>query len=100
MGSIIKTLTMLLGEYDFEDNFLYDAVKKNMDSNFSVQILLLIFIAYGSLILMNVLVALMITKTDEQDAQISLIKQRIEEISGTTDVITRFFCRFFCRKQK
>ena len=49
---------------------------------------------------MNVLVALMITKTDEQDAQISLIKQRIEEISGTTDVITRFFCRFFCRKQK
>lgn len=40
---------------------------------------------------MNVLVALMITKTDEQDAQISLIKQRIEEISGTTDVITKFF---------
>ena len=39
---------------------------------------------------MNVLVALMITKTDEQDAQISLIKQRIEEISGTTDVITKF----------
>jgi hypothetical protein len=49
---------------------------------------------------MNVLVALMITKTDEQDAQISLIKQRIEEISGTTDVITRFFLGFFCRKQK
>ena len=49
---------------------------------------------------MNVLVALMITKTDEQDAQISLIKQRIEEISGTTDVITRFFLRMFCRKQK
>ena len=40
---------------------------------------------------MNVLVALMITKTDELDAQISLIKQRIEEISGTTDVITKFF---------
>ena len=49
---------------------------------------------------MNVLVALMITKTDEQDAQISLIKQRIEEISGTTDVITRFFLHMFCRKQK
>ena len=37
-SSIIKTLTMLLGEYDFEDNFLYDAVNKNMDSNFSVQV--------------------------------------------------------------
>ena len=37
-SSIVKTLTMLLGEYDFEDNFLYDVVKKNMDSNFSVQV--------------------------------------------------------------
>ena len=37
-SSVVKTLTMLLGEYDFADNFLYDVVDKNMDSNFSVQV--------------------------------------------------------------
>ena len=37
-SSVVKTLTMLLGEYDFADNFLFDEVKKNTDSNFSVQV--------------------------------------------------------------
>ena len=49
--------------------------------------MLLIFILYGSLILMNLLVALMVSKTDSERAEISLVTQRIEEISGTTNII-------------
>ena len=36
--SVIKVLTMLLGEFDFADNFLFDKVKKDGDSNFSAQV--------------------------------------------------------------
>ena len=32
VSSVIKVLTMVLGEYDFEDNFLYDNVKGNSAS--------------------------------------------------------------------
>ena len=51
------------------------------------QAMLLIFILYGSLILMNLLVALMVSKTDSERAEISLVTQRIEEISGATNIL-------------
>ena len=38
VSSIIKVLTMVLGEYDFEDNFLYDQVKVTNDGYISVQV--------------------------------------------------------------
>ena len=49
--------------------------------------MLMIFILYGSLILMNLLVALMVSKTDSEKAEISLVTQRIEEISGATNIL-------------
>ena len=51
------------------------------------QAMLMIFILYGSLILMNLLVALMVSKTDSEKAEISLVTQRIEEISGATNIV-------------
>jgi hypothetical protein len=47
----------------------------------------MIFILYGSLILMNLLVALMVSKTDSEKAEISLVTQRIEEISDATNIV-------------
>ena len=38
VSSIIKVLTMVLGEYDFEDNFLFDRVKVTNDGFISVQV--------------------------------------------------------------
>ena len=38
VSSIIKVLTMVLGEYDFEDNFLFDRVKATNDGYISVQV--------------------------------------------------------------
>ena len=37
-SSLMKTLSMMLGEYDLEDNFIYDQVKEKEGSNISVQV--------------------------------------------------------------
>ena len=39
--SLLKVLTMILGEFDFEDNFVYLNVKEKHGSNISVQFLLI-----------------------------------------------------------
>ena len=44
--SIMKTLTMMLGEFDFADNFLFDKVKKDGDSNFSVQVIFIYGVSF------------------------------------------------------
>ena len=38
VSSGLKTLTMMLGEFEFKDNFMYDEVKKFNGSNISVQV--------------------------------------------------------------
>ena len=37
-SSMIRVLTMMIGEYDFENSFLFDNVKENKDSRASVQV--------------------------------------------------------------
>ena len=39
ISSVIKTLTMMLGEFDFEENFVFNEVK---DSNYSVQVIVFV----------------------------------------------------------
>ena len=45
-SSVIKVLTMLLGEFDFADNFLFDKVKEDGDSNFSVQVIFIYGVSF------------------------------------------------------
>ena len=72
---------MLLGEFDFEDNFLWDKVKQTSGSNGSVQFMFILFIIYGSIILMNLITAWIVVKQrDATETEIILAKQRIEEI--------------------
>merc|ERR1739836_134532 len=56
---------MVLGELDFGGNFLFDTVKETGGATYSAQFLLVLFIVYGTLIIMNLLVALMVNKMDE-----------------------------------
>ena len=86
VASLLKTFEMFLGEVDFSDNFLYDNVKETEGANYSVQLMLIIFIIYGILIIMNLIVALMVNKMDSAEAEIILAQQRIEEISSMADV--------------
>ena len=86
VASLLKTFEMLLGEVDFSDNFLYDNVKETGGANHSVQIMLVFFIIYGILIIMNLIVALMVNKMNVAEAEIILAQQRIEEISSMADM--------------
>ena len=81
VASFFKVLTMILGEFDFQDNFVYDNVKEVKGSKWSIQILLIMFIVYGSLIIMNLITAWIVTnQTDQTD--VILARQRNQEISG------------------
>ena len=83
--SLLKVLTMVLGEFDFEDNFVYVKVKENHGSNLSVQVLLIFFIIYGSLIIMNLVTAwIVINQHEIRQTNVILAKQRIQELSGMT----------------
>ena len=85
--SVLKVLTMVLGEFEFEDNFVYEKVKENHGSNWSVQIMLVLFIVYGSLIVMNLMTAwIVISQRDTDETEVILVQQRIEEISGMAKI--------------
>ena len=86
VASVLKTFEMLLGEVDFSDNFLYDNVSATQGANYSVQTMLVFFIIYGILIIMNLIVALMVNKMNVAEAEIILAQQRIEEISSMADM--------------
>ena len=87
VASILKVLTMVLGEFDFTDHFVYDKVKENRGSNFSVQIMFVMFIIYGSMIIVNLITAwIVVNQRDAQDTEVILAMQRIEEISGMTNL--------------
>ena len=78
---------MVLGEFDFEENFIYDQVEEYKGSNISVQIIFVLFIFYGSMIIMNVITAWIVNNQKTAvDIDIILATQRIEEISGMTKI--------------
>ena len=98
VASFLKVLTMVLGEFDFEDNFVYDKVKEIHGSNISVQILFIVFIVQGSMIIMNLITAwIVVNQQDATETKLILAKQRIEEISGMTKITAGMNC--FQKKQ-
>ena len=85
VASVLKVLTMVLGEFNFEDHFVYDTVNQNKGSQFSVQIMFIMFIIYGSMIIVNLITAwIVVNQKDASDTDMILAKQRIQEISGIT----------------
>ena len=93
VASLLKVLTMVLGEFDFEDNFVYDKVTKIHGSNVSVQFMFIVFIVQGSMIIMNLITAwIVVNQQDATETKLILAKQRIEEISGMTQIMDVMKC--------
>ena len=85
-ASILKTVAMLLGEFNYEGRFLYDYVESIDGSQFSVQVLYVLFIVYGSVIVMNLITAWIVVNQRDANSEIILAEQQIEEITGSTEV--------------
>ena len=84
--SAFKVLVMLLGEYDYEDNFNYDQVEMYGGRNTSLQIIFVLFTLYGSVIIMNLLVAMFVNQLNMDEAEALLYVHKVEEISDVTDL--------------
>ena len=87
VASVLKVLTMYLGEFNFEGHFVYDKVNQTNGSQVSVQIMFIMFIILGSMIIVNLITAwIVVNQKDESDTDMILAKQRIQEISGIPKV--------------
>ena len=66
---------MVLGEFEFETHFYYDKVAEWHGQNVSVQILFVLFVVYGGIIMMNLIMAtIVVNQKDESDSELILIK--------------------------
>ena len=83
---------MALGEFDFEDHFIYDKVDEFRGSNYSTQIMFLMFIVYGSMIILNLITAWIVVNQRDANSEIILESKRIEEICGMTKIFPGTRC--------
>ena len=104
--SILKVVVMMLGEYDFEGNFTYTDSQNFGGRGFSVQFMFFLFTIYASVIIMNLLVALMVNQMNMEQAEALLQTHRVEEISDKIEestIITNLkldvICQFGCQNE-
>ena len=60
--SFLKVVIMMIGEYEFEGNFSFNETRKVGGRNVSIQFMFVIFIIYGSVIVMNLIVAIVVNR--------------------------------------
>ena len=66
---------MVLGEFEFETHFYFDIVAESHGQNFSVQIMFVLFVVYGGIIMMNLIMAtIVVNQRDASDSEHILIK--------------------------
>ena len=87
VGSIIKVLAMSIGELDYTDNFDYHIVNEIGGRNISSQIMLVGFIIMMVLIMMNILLAVTVSKTEELEpkSKIMQAQSRIYDVLTATN---------------
>ena len=79
--SFLKVIIMMIGEYEFENNFSFDATREKGGRNFSIQLMFVLFMIYGSVIVMNLIVAIIVNLMDMDQVEAMLQESRVEDIS-------------------
>ena len=60
--SFLKVVIMMIGEYEFESNFSFDETRNKAGRNGSIQVMFVLFIIYGSVIVMNLIMAIVVNR--------------------------------------
>ena len=105
IGSVLKVLPLMLGEFEYYENFSWDAT--SIDKGYvSVQLLFVLSFGFMTIIIMNLLIGLTVTKLDDllKEAEIIRSEKMVTLIASTQDVLvnSKFpFAAFFnCLKCK
>ena len=87
--SSMKILAMLIGELDYEDNFIDPKGITTPLSVLLVQLLSLAFICFGSIVLMNLLVGLTVNEIEKLKLEASNVrlKETITEMNNLEDLL-------------
>lgn len=65
---------MMIGEFDFDDNFTWNKVGGVSGSNGTAQVLFVLFIFLSSVTISNLIVALTVNKTEELFKEAGVIR--------------------------
>ena len=63
-ATFVKVLSMMVGELNYDEDFSYDGVKETGGTNLSVQIMFILFEISVMLIVLNLLLAVTVSKTE------------------------------------
>jgi transient receptor potential cation channel subfamily A protein 1 len=89
LTSFLKVVVMMAGEYDLEKFFIWNSVQR--DRGFvTVQILFVLFVFFISIVLVNLLVGLTVSKTEElfREAGIYRLEKTVLQVEQTTSLLT------------
>lgn len=92
LTSFIKVLTMMLGEFDFADNFLWETSPTY--SKGVLQALFVIFFFLVSIIISNLIIGLTVSKTDELFKEAGIIRMQ-KSVLQVRELEAMFFKGFF-----
>ena len=87
-ATIVKVLSMMVGDISYDDDFSYHAVMEKGARNISTQFMFVFFLVSIMMIIMNLLLAVTVSSTDHlmERAQMMLAKRRVEDVIISTDV--------------
>ena len=101
VGSVLKVLTTMAGEFEYYENFAWDATITDK-AYVSVQILFILLFGFLTIIIMNLLIGLTVTKLDDlsDEAEVIRLEKMVTLISSNHDVLInkRFSLQMILKK--
>jgi len=90
LSSLVKVLVMMIGEFDYNESFTWDAVAESgsLYSNFITQIIFILLILLVSIIIANLVIGLTVNNTMElfQEAGFYRLGKTVMQIQGTESI--------------
>ena len=89
--TLIRTLPMMAGEFDFDDYYDFKAVQEYGGRNYSAQIMFIFFVVIIVLIIGNLLIALTVSKIDalEKKSKLLQVKRMIDDVISLTSLVQK-----------
>lgn len=85
----VRTFPMMAGEFNFNDYFDFNVVNSFGGRNFSTQVMFVFFVIVMTLIVMNLLIALTVSKIDElrKKSKLLQVKRMIDDVISLTSLV-------------